>query len=161
MWFVCCCFVCLFEGFLMLNWQGSFGNPSVTHYAVALLITGSSSTNAGHQKFSRCHTKGESEECIFPWIPWQKISSEQFCIDKLMHFAYRIITSGDPFPPPPNDQNFLNFMQFLGKSGKFVCWRPCPGGLAPPPTGNPGSAPAYWCKKKSSLYQFLITLSNC
>ena len=38
------------------------------------------------------------------------------------------------------DQNFLNFMQFLGKSGKFVCWRP-PQGLAPPPTGNPVSAP--------------------
>ena len=31
----------------------------------------------------------------------------------------------------PPDQNFLNFMQFLGK---FVCWRL-------PPTGNPGSAP--------------------
>ena len=24
---------------------------------------------------------------------------------------------------PPTDQNFLNFMQFLGKSGKLVCWR--------------------------------------
>ena len=40
------------------------------------------------------------------------------------------------------DQNFLNFMQFLGKSGKFVCWRP-PKGLAPPPTGNPVSATGY------------------
>ena len=27
---------------------------------------------------------------------------------------------------PPTDQNFLNFMQFLGKSGKFVCWCPLP-----------------------------------
>ena len=34
----------------------------------------------------------------------------------------------------------LNFMQFLGKFGKFVCWRPPPGELAPPPRGNPGSA---------------------
>ena len=25
---------------------------------------------------------------------------------------------------PPTDQNFLDFIQFLGKSGKFVCWRP-------------------------------------
>ena len=33
------------------------------------------------------------------------------------------------------DQNFLNFMQFLGKSGQ-ICM------LAPPPTRNPGSAPA-------------------
>ena len=34
----------------------------------------------------------------------------------------------------PMEQNFLNFIQFLGTSGKFV-W------LAPPSTGNPGSAP--------------------
>ena len=26
--------------------------------------------------------------------------------------------------PLPMDQNFLNFMQFFGKSGKFVCWLP-------------------------------------
>ena len=39
-------------------------------------------------------------------------------------------------PPGPNS---FNFMQFLGKFGKFVCWRP-PGELAPPPRGNPGSA---------------------
>ena len=30
-------------------------------------------------------------------------------------------------------------MQFLGKFDKIVCWRP-PGGLVPPPRGNPGSA---------------------
>ena len=35
--------------------------------------------------------------------------------------------------------NSFNFMQFLGKFGKIVCWRP-PGKLAPPPRGNPGSA---------------------
>ena len=43
------------------------------------------------------------------------------------------------------DQNFLHFMQFFNKSGKFVYWRPPPGGLAPPPTGNPGSAPVSGC----------------
>ena len=32
-------------------------------------------------------------------------------------------------------------MQFSGKYGKIVCWRP-PGELAPPPRGNPGSATA-------------------
>ena len=42
-------------------------------------------------------------------------------------------------PPPPTSQKFLNFMQFFVKFGKIICWRP-PGGLAPPPTGNPGSA---------------------
>ena len=35
--------------------------------------------------------------------------------------------------PRPPDQNFLKYMQFLGKSGKFVYWLPT-GGLAPPPT---------------------------
>ena len=44
-------------------------------------------------------------------------------------------------PPPPTDQIFLNFMQFFRKSGKFVCWHVPPVGLAPLPTGNPGSAP--------------------
>ena len=40
-------------------------------------------------------------------------------------------------PParPPTAQNFLNFMQFFGKFGKIICWR------APPPEGNPVSAP--------------------
>ena len=41
----------------------------------------------------------------------------------------------------PTAQNFFNFMQFFAKFGKFICWR-LPGGLAPPPTGNTGSAPA-------------------
>ena len=31
-------------------------------------------------------------------------------------------------------------MQLFAKFGKIICWRP-PGGLAPPPTGKPGSAP--------------------
>ena len=42
---------------------------------------------------------------------------------------------------PPTAQNLLIFMQFLQKFGKIVCWHPTPRGLAPPPTGNPGSAP--------------------
>ena len=40
---------------------------------------------------------------------------------------------------PPRGPNSFNFMQFLGKFGKIVCWRP-PGELAPPPQGNPRSA---------------------
>ena len=35
---------------------------------------------------------------------------------------------------------FLNFMQFFGKFGNFVRWRP-PGRLAAPPKENPGSVP--------------------
>ena len=41
---------------------------------------------------------------------------------------------------PPTAQNFLDFMQFLGKFDKIICWRP-PRGSAPHPTRNPGSAP--------------------
>ena len=44
--------------------------------------------------------------------------------------------------PPPTVQNFLDFMHLFRKIWqKSICWRP-PRGLAPPPTGNPGSAPA-------------------
>ena len=38
--------------------------------------------------------------------------------------------------------NFFNFMQFLGKFEKILCLRP-PGGLAPPPRGNPGPATSF------------------
>ena len=42
---------------------------------------------------------------------------------------------------PPGGSNSFNFMQFLGKYGKIVCWcPPPPGELVPPPWGNPGSA---------------------
>ena len=50
--------------------------------------------------------------------------------------------------PPPRGPNSFNFMQFLGKFGKIVCWRP-PGELAPPPRGNPGSATAFNCCMQS------------
>ena len=43
---------------------------------------------------------------------------------------------------PPRGPNSFNFMQFLEKVGKIVCWRPPPGELVPPPLGNPGSATA-------------------
>ena len=39
-------------------------------------------------------------------------------------------------PPGPN---YLNFMQYLGKFGKIVCWHP-PRELLSPPQGNPRSA---------------------
>ena len=45
--------------------------------------------------------------------------------------------------PPPLGQIFFIFMQFLGKIGQIVCWRPPPLGLAPPRLGNPGSATDY------------------
>ena len=41
---------------------------------------------------------------------------------------------------PPLAPNFFIFMQFSGKIGQIIGWRPLPLGLAPPPLGNPGSA---------------------
>ena len=64
---------------------------------------------------------------------------------------------------PPRGPNSFNFVQFLGKFGKIVCWRP-PGELAPPPRGNPGSATvniahctsASVCRVLSSHRHFVI-----
>ena len=63
-------------------------------------------------------------------------------------------------------QNVLNFMQFFAKFGKVICWRP-PGGLVPPPTGNPGSTPvkilsfmiyniAVWYAVQTFVYNSII-----
>ena len=41
--------------------------------------------------------------------------------------------------PPPHPNSF-DFLQFSGNFGKFVCWHPPTGELAPHPRGNPGSA---------------------
>ena len=48
---------------------------------------------------------------------------------------------GFPSAPPlvSAGPNSFNFMQFLGKFGKIVCWRPPPRELVPPPRGNPSS----------------------
>ena len=37
--------------------------------------------------------------------------------------------------PPPGGPNSFNFMQFLGKFGKIVCWRP-PWGVGAPSSGK-------------------------
>ena len=50
------------------------------------------------------------------------------------------ITVADP-RGPPTDQNFLNFVQFFRKIEQICMLAPPPGGLTPPPMGNPGSAP--------------------
>ena len=58
----------------------------------------------------------------------------------LCNVSNAVADSGGGGGRPPTGQNFLNFMQFFVKSGKIICWCP-PRGLAPPSTGNPGSAP--------------------
>ena len=68
--------------------------------------------------------------------PWTETPSFNF-MQFLEKFG-KIISVVDP-RGAPTDQNFLNFMQFFGK----ICMlAPSPGGLALPPTGIPGSAPA-------------------
>ena len=49
-----------------------------------------------------------------------------------------------PSLPLTRGPNSFNFMQFLGKYGKIVCWHP-PGRLVPPPRRNPGSATDSGC----------------
>ena len=56
-------------------------------------------------------------------------------------FAVADLSGARGTSAPPPGPNSFNFMQFLEKFGKIVCWRP-PGELAPPPRGNPGSATA-------------------
>ena len=54
---------------------------------------------------------------------------------------------------PPGGPNSFNFMQFLGKFGKIVCWRP-PWGVDAPPRGNPRSATGFY-----SLFEELFEMS--
>ena len=58
-------------------------------------------------------------------------NSRQLPLEELIHCTYQWWILGAPYDP-----------KFFAKFGKIICWRP-PGGLAPPPTGNPGSTPAY------------------
>ena len=71
------------------------------------------------------------------------------CYPKIFNFHALSVadlrgTRGMRAPLHPWGPNSFNFMQFLGKFGKIVCWRPPPPGeLASPPWGNPGSATDY------------------
>ena len=62
--------------------------------------------------------------------------------------------------PPLTARNFLNFMQFFGKFDNFVCWRPPPGRLVPPSTGNPGSAPDMECPYPSEFREYFLFLGK-
>ena len=53
---------------------------------------------------------------IYPHDP-QVIPAESLAVADL---------GGAPGARPPTAQNFLDFMQFFGKSDKIVCWRPPP-----------------------------------
>ena len=83
---------------------------------------------------------------VSTYVVCERLSVMQV-VEILVHKSQFTLNSGGskggaPGVCPPTVQNFLNFMQFFGKFDKIIGWRPLSGGLAPPPTGNPGSAPA-------------------
>ena len=57
---------------------------------------------------------------------------------------------------PPLAQNFFIFVQFSGKIGQIIGWRPPLLGLAPPPLGNPGSATANVKKSTAGLWKRFV-----
>ena len=76
-------------------------------------------------------------------VKWSLLLSNS-CVDP--NGAFGGGGRGAPGARPPMAQNFLNFMQFFAKFGKIICSCP-PGGLSPPPMGNPGSAPGFCTAK--------------
>ena len=89
-----------------------------------------------------CHTKYFTKES---WLGFgRNIKSPllfftRFIKQIIINVQWRIYIVKFWTRAPPGGPNSFNFMQFLGKYGKIVCWRP-PGELAPTPRGNPGSA---------------------
>ena len=75
----------------------------------------------------------------------------------LLRNSETVINSGvfrgaPPAPPPPTAHNFLDFKQFSRKYlDKIVYWRPP--GSAPPPTGNPGSAPHHLMFQQKTIHR--------
>ena len=69
----------------------------------------------------------------------ETISSEIGCIVTNVTVPHMTTEKSTSLSPSANRP--LIPCSFWGKSGKFVCWRPQPGEMAPLPTGNLGSAP--------------------
>ena len=60
-----------------------------------------------------------------------------------MDLDYVVYSCGaPPACPPPYGPKFSYFHAVFGKIWQICMFAPRPGGLAPPPTGNPGSATA-------------------
>ena len=76
------------------------------------------------QSCSTLRNTGMGGNCLFRMLSYIYVGSGGF--------------RGAGAPPPPGHPNSVDFMQFSGKFGKIVCWRP------PPPRENPGSAAGWW-----------------
>ena len=70
------------------------------------------------------------------------------------HLSVADLRGGREGRVPPGGPNSFNFMQFLGKFGKIVCWRPRE--LAPPPRGNPGSATGMGNPGSTTVFQLMM-----
>ena len=82
--------------------------------------------------------KNSSEVKNKPLSPRKKRSQKDHVNIAVAYLRSKILDA----PPSPRGPNSFNFMQFLGKFGKIVCWHP-PESWHPQPRGNPGSANVY------------------
>ena len=95
---------------------------------------------------TRVQEKSGKDNVIIP-VPYTTVNYRRICSlweanvfsDVCVH-RRRGGSGGYKGGAPSPDPNSFDFMQFLEKFGKIVCWRlPPPRGLALPPRGNPGS----------------------
>ena len=96
-------------------------------------------------------------KCLtFPILPKYSRISQSVQVILSIHFNWRI--GGAPGAlPPPTAKNVLNLVQFfLENLAKSLLAPPLPGGLAPPPTGNPGSTPDFCFVKEWGQYIMLL-----
>ena len=81
--------------------------------------------------------------CLSVWSQGNSHQIRWFANEKPSSFSGGFRGGAGARPPPSKRPNSFNFMQFSGKFGKIVCWRPPPGQLAPP-WRNPGSAAVFY-----------------
>ena len=85
----------------------------------------------------------------YPQVLTSKVATEAGAVGKWVVRQWRIyiVKFWTRAPPPPGGPNSFNFMQFLGKFGKIVCWRPPPPGSWRPLLGeilDPPLYASYW-----------------
>ena len=96
----------------------------------------------------------------FPWErTWFKLvvtSSNQFLLVVVHDIKGNTVTDvgGRRVHTPPMAQNFLNFMQFFGKIGNFICWRP------PRTVGAPSYGESWIHPRNSIAYCALLSLDS-
>ena len=99
-------------------------------------------------------------------------SDDCFCMHPIMYSSldflrqYRVITTKSlqwqiyivKFWRPPSKS--FNFMQFLGKFGKIVCWRPPPQRVGTPSSGKSWICHCLYYQQKAHIQTILCKLAN-